>query len=187
MLLPCTDGGPDHRVTYGSVQVSLICAFIQFDLDVLIAVRTAPGNSWTNLTERVMPVLNLALQNIPLEHSQMSPQMESLIKYKNSMHDVHLTAERFPQLKTGYKESTGLINLVNSRFQRMQLKGTPLMTYQGAIQCTVDSFFGNIYKIDSAVQQNALRAKDLKLYEKLQKFIKTHTITQYAFQIKQCS
>ena len=59
------------------------------------------------------------------------------------------------------------------------------MTYQGAIQFTVDSFF---HKIDSAVQQSALRAKDLKSYVKLQKFIKTHcTITQYTLQIKKCS
>ena len=72
LLLLYTDGGPDHRVTYGSVQVSLICLFVQYDLDVLIAVRTAPGNSWTNLAERVIPVLNLALQNIALECSRMS-------------------------------------------------------------------------------------------------------------------
>ena len=142
MLLLYTDGGPDHRVTYGSVQVSLICMFIQFDLDILIAVRTAPGNSWTNLAETVMPVLNLALQNVALERSRMSPQMESLIKCKNTMHDVRLTAERFPQLETEYKESTeGVINLINSRFRRMQLKGTPLTTYQGVTRCTVDSFF----------------------------------------------
>ena len=59
-----TDGDPDHQVTYGFVQVSLICLFLHFNLDVLIAVQTASGNSWTNLAERVMPVLNLALQNI---------------------------------------------------------------------------------------------------------------------------
>jgi hypothetical protein len=163
--------------------------FVRYDLDVLhvIAVRTAPGNSWTHLAERVMPVLNLALQNVALERSRMSPQMESLIKCKNTMHDVRLTAEHFSQLKTEYKEPTeGVIHvtLVNSRFRRMHLKGTLLMTYQGVIECNVDSFFENniIHRIDSAVEQNALRAKDVKSYEKLQKFIKAHcTTTQYAF------
>ena len=72
MVLLYTDGGPDHRLTYGSVQVFLLCLFIRFNLDLLIAVRTAPGNSWTNLAKRVMPVLNLALQNVALERSKMS-------------------------------------------------------------------------------------------------------------------
>ena len=67
LLLLYTDGDPDHRLTYGSVQASLLCLFLQLNLDMLIAVRTAPGNSWTNLAECVMPVLNLALQNVALE------------------------------------------------------------------------------------------------------------------------
>ena len=142
--------------SHGSVQMSLICLFVQYDVDVLIAVRSVPRNSWTNLAERVMPVLNVALQNVALECSRNSPQMESLVKCKNTMHDVRLTAERFPQLNTEYKESTeGGINLVNSHFQRMHLKGTPLMTlmtYQGVIECTVDSVFENIHKIDSTVE-----------------------------------
>lgn len=104
ILLLYTDGGPDHRVTYGSVQVSLVCVFIQLNLDILIAVQTAPGNSWINLVES-LPVLNLALQNVALKRSQMNPQMESLIKSKNTMADVRLTAVRFPWLKTKFKES----------------------------------------------------------------------------------
>ena len=67
--------------------------------------------------------------------------MESLIKSKNTMADVRSTA-RFPQLKTEFKESMEkVVNLVNSRFRRMQLKGTGLTTYQGATEYAVDSFF----------------------------------------------
>ena len=61
---------------------------------------------------RVMPILSLALQNVALECSQTSPQIESLIKCKNTMHDVRPTAEHVPHLK-----------------------GTPLTTCQGLIQC----------------------------------------------------
>ena len=46
-----TDGGPDHRCNYGSVQVALICLFLRGDFDLLIAVRTAPNHSWTNPAE----------------------------------------------------------------------------------------------------------------------------------------
>jgi hypothetical protein len=37
-----TDGGPDHRLTYVSVQMSLLCIFLIFDLDLLYVARTPP-------------------------------------------------------------------------------------------------------------------------------------------------
>ena len=57
-----TDGGPDHRCNYGSVQIALICLFLCGDFDLLVAVRTAPNHSWTNPAERIMSILNLGLQ-----------------------------------------------------------------------------------------------------------------------------
>lgn len=59
ILLLYTDGGPDHRSTYPSVQ---ICLFLHLDLDFLCAIRTPPYNSWKNPAERVTSLLNLALQ-----------------------------------------------------------------------------------------------------------------------------
>ena len=47
-LLLYRDGGPDHRLTYVSVQLSLIAIFLNFDLDFLCAGRTAPCHSWCN-------------------------------------------------------------------------------------------------------------------------------------------
>ena len=41
ILMPVTDGGPNHRLTYASVKVAL-----------LSAVRTCPYQSWTNLAEK---------------------------------------------------------------------------------------------------------------------------------------
>ena len=40
-----TDGGPDHRTTFGSVQISLLCLFLRGDFDMLIALQTAPYHS----------------------------------------------------------------------------------------------------------------------------------------------
>ena len=45
MLCLYTDGGPDQRITYLSVQVALICLFLSLNLDYLLATRTAPCNS----------------------------------------------------------------------------------------------------------------------------------------------
>ena len=62
ILLFCSDGGPDHSCTYMSVKLSLISLFKGLNLDILIALRTPPGNSWANPVERVMNILvNLGL------------------------------------------------------------------------------------------------------------------------------
>ena len=48
VLFVYSDGGPDHRITYVSVQSSLIALFIVLDLDFICAVQTAPSHSWCN-------------------------------------------------------------------------------------------------------------------------------------------
>lgn len=37
-----SDGGPDHHVTCGSVQLSFKNVFLQGDFDMIVAVRTPP-------------------------------------------------------------------------------------------------------------------------------------------------
>ena len=54
VLFVYSDGGPDHRLTYASVQVSLIAVFKRLDLEFLCAARTAPAYSWRNPVERVI-------------------------------------------------------------------------------------------------------------------------------------
>ncbi|PKY58409.1 hypothetical protein RhiirA4_449266, partial [Rhizophagus irregularis] len=80
-LLIYTDGGPDHRVNYLRVQLSLIALFITLDLDLLIAVRTPPGHSWKNPVERIMSILNLGLQCIGLMRAEMDEEFEEIMKY----------------------------------------------------------------------------------------------------------
>ena len=63
-LLLYTDGGPDHRLTYVSVQISLICVFLSLDLNFLCAVCTPPYHSWKNPAERIMSILDLGLQSV---------------------------------------------------------------------------------------------------------------------------
>ena len=63
ILLIVTDGGGDHNATHASVKASLICLFLQFNIDMLVAMRTCPTESWTNIAKRVKSMLNLALQN----------------------------------------------------------------------------------------------------------------------------
>lgn len=84
-LFMYTDGGPDHRVTYGAVKLSLIVLFKRMNLEFLVACRTAPGHSWANPAERIMSFLSLAFQNTALAREQASADVETVIRGFSSM------------------------------------------------------------------------------------------------------
>jgi len=79
ILITLSDGGPDHRITFPSVKLSLIALFQALDLDMLISACTCPYQSWTNLPERVMSTLNLALQHKALVRKPMEAKFEDMI------------------------------------------------------------------------------------------------------------
>ncbi len=57
-----SDGGHDHNVSFYNFIMSWLAYFTLSGHDILIVARTAPTQSWTNLAEHVMSVLNLAMQ-----------------------------------------------------------------------------------------------------------------------------
>lgn len=85
ILMIYSDGGPDHRTTYRSVQVVWVAVFLALDLDMLVAGRTAPHQSYANPAERVMSLINLGLQNVALNRDEASPDVESKVKSRSSM------------------------------------------------------------------------------------------------------
>ena len=93
-----TEGGPDHRLTYLSVQLSLISLFLKLDLDLLCACRTAPFHSWRNPVERTMSILNLGFQSIGLMRKQVEEKFESTISKCNNMKQLRAATEKKPEL-----------------------------------------------------------------------------------------
>lgn len=89
------DGGPDHRLSYTSVQVALIAVFRYLDLDYLCAVRTFPGHSWRNPVERVMSTLNLGMQCVGLMRAKGSEEYEDLAKKCNSLAELRNAAQKY--------------------------------------------------------------------------------------------
>ena len=75
-----SEGGTDQRNTLESVKCSLISLFNELNLDMVIACRCAPGQSWINTAERVMSVLNVTLQNCALEREPCSGEIERKIE-----------------------------------------------------------------------------------------------------------
>jgi len=74
-----SDGGPDHRLTYNSVKLALISLFIELDLDMLIALRTAPSNSWANPVERIMSIVNIGLQGVGVMRTKVGDEFEKAV------------------------------------------------------------------------------------------------------------
>lgn len=80
LLFIYSDGGPDHRLTYLSVQLSLIAIFLELDLDFLCAART-----WRNPAERMMSIVNLGLQCVGMMHSKMADEHEASTSHCNNL------------------------------------------------------------------------------------------------------
>lgn len=67
VMMKFTDGGTDQRNNLELVQCASICIFKELELDMYILARCAPGHSWINPAEIIMPISNLGLQNVSLE------------------------------------------------------------------------------------------------------------------------
>ena len=80
-----TDGGPDHRLTYTSVKLAHIALFKDLDLDMLIALRTAPCNSYANPVERIMSTVNIGLQGIGVMRTAGSQAFEEALSESLSL------------------------------------------------------------------------------------------------------
>ena len=88
------------------MKVAGLIEFVALDLDMFIAVRTAPNQSYNNPEERIMSLLNLALQNTAYEREAMTdPVLESRMKQLTSVKAIRRAAERTPTLKEKYLES----------------------------------------------------------------------------------
>jgi hypothetical protein len=88
ILIKYSDGGPDHRTTFATVQVASVAMFVALDLDMLIALRTAPNQSYINPCERMMSTLNMGLQNTALQRDKMIPGYEMRMKSLGSIKAV---------------------------------------------------------------------------------------------------
>lgn len=94
-----TDGGPDHHLTYISVQLSLISLYLKHDFDLLCAARTAPCHSWRNSVEHVMLTLNIALQCVGLMRKEMPEDYEKAISSCGNMGQLRSAGEKVSGLQ----------------------------------------------------------------------------------------
>ena len=128
ILLVYSNGGPDHRLTYLATQISYICMFLVRDLDIICAARTPPYYSWKNPVERIMSILNLALQSVGLMRAEMPAEFEAAITSSRSMKDIRDSAEKKPGLREAYLDSLEPLKCLLS--SRLSLKDHKFSVFQ---------------------------------------------------------
>lgn len=159
-----SDGGPDHRLTYHSVKLALIVLFKELNLDTLIAVRTAPGHSWLNPAERVMSVLNLAIQNCAFSRAESGSNFEQVIKSANSMSEIRTKATKYPGLKDAWVDSVNSVKeVLENRTRRLNLKEKPFTVEEAAKAEDVEAFEHQIQQVvDATIQKGKYQQQQLK-------------------------
>ena len=188
IMIIVSDGGPDHRLNFLSVQVALICLFSDLQLDFLVCVRTCPYQSWQNLAERVMSTLNLALQNVSLCRKEMSASNEQLIRNKSTIKDVREVISHNEGLKEELRDSIQAPMIaISARIKALTLKGEKFSIHIPASDSEIDQFFDYAHFIEPNLDRGHLRKADMKDAPALKKFMNNHChISQYVFQIKKC-
>ena len=186
VLFLYSDGGPDHRLTYVSVQLSLICLFIKLDLDYLCAGRTAPYHSWRNPVERIMSVFNLGLQCIGLAREQMPDEFEMEVDKCNNLTELRNIASR---KMSAVQDSLSPVKiLLTTVFSRLKLHENYIKSYASASSAELDEFWSAVISIDATLQERRnYRKEHLKDHPAIAAFI-THCCqcTQYTFDILKC-
>ena len=188
VLIIVSDGGPDHRVTFGSVKVASLALFRSLDLDMLICVRTCPYQSWKNIAERVISTLNLALQNVSLERSAMTSEYGRAIKSKNTLTDLRKVINSDTGLKGAIEDSMAVpMTLIGQCFQAMKIKENYIKLGVPASECDMDEMLQQVLFIDPSISRNDHTAKGLESCKSLHKFLGNHShSSHYVFQLKKC-
>ena len=149
-----SDGGPDHRLTYISVQLSLICLFLKLDLDYLCACRTAPYHSWKNPVERVMSVLNLGLQCVGLARAVLPEELEQEVRKCNTLSELRHIATTKSSFVTAVQDSLSPVKVLLSRlFSRLCLHDQPIKMFTSATPEDINSFWTTLLVIDDSLKE----------------------------------
>ena len=182
ILFLYTDGGPDHRLTYLSVQLSYIALFRRMNLDLLIVGRTAPCHSWKNPVECIMSIVNLGLQCVGVMRKEGSEEFERAIKYASNLKQLR---EATVQLKEQVKESMHQpIDLLTDITERLELKRQMFHCFESAAEDEICDFLEILKFIDPLLHSSK---KILSSRPDLQAFMEhCCQIRHYTFCIKKC-
>ena len=170
ILFLYTDGGPDHRLTFIAVQLSLISLFLQLDLDYLCAARTAPYHSWRNPVERIMSVINLGLQCVGLARNGMDDDSEQLLGKAGNMKEIRAAAAKHPTLREAIIYSVAGPKICLAQvLSRLQLKQESFNVFNAATAEAMDQSLTVLKQIDDTIINTSINKKSLPDHPNLKK------------------
>ena len=157
ILFVYSDGGPDHRLTYISVQLSLICLFLKLDLDYLCVCRTASYHSWKNPVERVMSVLNLGLQNVGLAAEAEIPEaaLEQEVAKCNTLSELRKIATKNSGFISAVQDSLSPVKVLPSNiFSRLCLHDRVIKMFTNGTTTEISDFWSTLLITDSSLRES---------------------------------
>ena len=185
MLFVYTDGGPDHRLTYVSVQLSLSALFLNMDLDVLVACRTAPCNSWANPVERIMSIINLGLQCVGVMRRKGGENFERCVATCNTLKDLRSKCNDFKSNVIDTLEPAK--ELISNVIKRLQLKGEKFQIFHSATDSEINSFWEILLNIESNLTKQDTTKKSLDKLPLLKQYIQHCCVfRKYSVMIRKC-
>ena len=184
VLMKFTDGGTDQRNTLESVKCANICIFKEYNLDLLIHVRCAPGQSWVNPAERIMSILNLGLQNVSLQREKGSESTEQILKQCGSMADIRSKVDLKPDCLDLLEP---VQSIIRNRFSRLKLKDEPIQTVDPSTDVEIDVIKRHLRELFPDLDLTKLQKTTTRKNASDQEWMMRHCRqTVYAFQIRKC-
>ena len=190
VLFVYSDGGPDHRLTYLSVKLSLISIFLELDLDFLCACRTAPSHSWRNPAERVMSIVNLGLQCVGIMREKMDDSYEQQVDKCNNMAQLRrLAAEKSEVMHKTLDSVAPIKVLLTDILQRLKLDEAKFKVFLSASEEEIKQMFSNLLDtVDTSLEYGAKLNKEyLQSHPAIVSFMQhCCQARHYSFCIKKC-
>jgi len=170
-------------------------------LSFLVSFRNAPDGSWINTVERIMSILNIALQNVAMAKAKIPPiwhggekvDIEKLISSASSQAALRSVSKKYPQLNIADKYMTstsGNRKTIMERFERLALHDEPIHAQVGGASSEdIELLQQVIHDFDPEFDPTFSAQSELKKMPNIAKLFgdgKHVRQRTYMFQIRQC-
>ena len=168
------DGCPDHNYRHLKPLLAMICLGLTAGVRVLVLNQNVAKQSFLNLVERVMSLINMSTSGAIATRARGSEKLEQLIKKSSGQTALRTFFKRDPELKN---EIQAVLKPVETALNRMmssaELKGKPFRILDHPEQTVIDKLKSKLEIIDPALTSEGFQfhQKNVKGLDKFKKFM----------------
>ena len=161
---------------------------LSLSLSLSHPLRTPPYHSWKNPVERIMSIVNIALQGVGLMRSPMSEKQEEEISSCNSVKSIREVCDSNGELQAALADSMQSTKcLLETLLSRLKLKGNPFQNFHAASTVEIDAQWNHLLKIEPLLTKGDTNASIIPLRPGLKRFLNHCCVDRrYFFSIKKC-